>query len=200
MENTVINNIKSRRSVRDFKSEPIPNDVIDKIVEAGRFAPSALNKQPWKFIIIDDKGLIEDLSRLVRCRIKRIYKLIPLLKFFVKPLRDQRSVNALKKTAESPYDTVFYNAPLLIFIANDKRLGKTEADCYLAAQNVILAAHSMSVGSCIIGRGNFIPKKFLLKKISLPAFYDIGVHIALGYPNTAQKAPPPRKDDTILRV
>lgn len=194
----VIENIKSRRSVRSFKSEPLPRDVVEKIVEAGRFAPSALNRQPWKFIVINDVGLIEELSQIARARIKRLYKLIPLLKWFSKDLKDQRVVNAIKKTAESPEDTVFYKAPLLIFIANDARLSGTERDCYLAAQNMMLASHSLGIGSCFIGRGRAIPKKVLLKKFDLPNYYNVNVHLAFGYPREFPKTPPARREDTVV--
>ena len=63
-ENFIIDNIKSRRSIRSFKPQPIPKELQEKIVEAGRFAPSALNRQPWRFIVIGDNKLIEELSQI----------------------------------------------------------------------------------------------------------------------------------------
>lgn len=196
-ENFIIDNIKSRRSIRNFQDTLIAKEIIEKIVEAGRFAPSALNRQPWKFIVINDKDLIEELSRITTARIKKLYKFIPLLKLFIKDLKDQRVVNALKKTVESPQDTVFHNAPLLIFIANDIRFDDTRHDCYLAAQNMMLAAHSLGIGSCFIGRSQVIPRKLLLNKFSLPNFYDVKVHIAFGYPKEFPKTPAARREDIV---
>jgi len=200
MDNGIIEKIKSRRSVRKFKKDAIPKDLVEKIIEAGRFAPSALNRQPWRFIVIEDAQLIDELFGLARARIRTIYKLTPLLKFFVKDLRDERSVNALKKTAENDYDTVFYNAPLLLFIANDTRFRDTQLDCCLSAQNMMLAAHSFGIGSCFIGRGKFIPKGFLKRKFGLPVFYDIKVHLAFGYPQEYPTIIPARGKDDVLWV
>ena len=125
-----------------------------------------MNRQPWRFIVIQDKKIIGELAGIARLRIKKLHKLIPLLRPFSKDLKDQRVVNAIKKTVEAPADkdTVFYNAPLIIFIANDTRLGLTKEDCHLAAQNMVLAAHSLGIGSCYVGRGKAIPKKVLREK------------------------------------
>jgi nitroreductase len=196
----VIENIKSRRSVRNFQEKSVPDDVIEKIVEAGRFAPSALNRQPWKFIVVGSAEVKKELYIAARARLKKLYKLIPVLKFLKKDLRDERVVNAIKKTAESSEDTVFYNAPLLIFIANDTRYGDTKADCCLAAQNMMLAAHSLGVGSCFIGRGKAIPKKLLQKRFTLPAYYDFNVYMAFGYPEGLKRTPPARREDTVKRI
>lgn len=197
MSDHILENIKSRRSVRNFKEEPVPKEAIEKIVEAGRFAPSALNRQPWKFIIINDAKLIEELSHIAQRCIKRVHKLIPLLRFFIKEFQDQRVVNAIKKTVESNEDTVFYKAPLLIFVANDKRIKGSSGDCYLTAQNMLLTAHALGVGGCFIGRGKAIPKSLLLKKLNLPAYYDINIHLAFGFPKEFPKTVPARREGTV---
>jgi nitroreductase len=199
-EDRVLENIKTRRSVKNFQPHPVPREAVEKILEAGRFAPSALNTQPWKFIVIDDKKIIEEFSGIARARLTRLYRFIPLLKIFVKDLKDERAVNAIKKTAQSPEDTVFYNAPLLIFVANDKRCHDSLTGCSLAAQNMMLAAHGLGVGSCFIGRAKFIPVKTLLKRFGLAACYDIKIHLAFGYPGGPPRTPPPRKDDTVIWV
>jgi nitroreductase len=200
MRNNVTDNIASRRSVREFRESPVPEDVIEAIVEAGRSAPSALNRQPWKFLVIADRGVIEELSLMARARIKKIYRLMPVLRLFVKGLKDQRSANAIKKTAGSPDDTVFYRAPLLIVVANDTRFNDTEADCCLAAQNMMLAAHSMGIGSCFIGRGRLIPRRNILSRLRLPAFYDTRVFVVFGYPKSPAAGGPARREGTVERI
>ena len=55
--------IKTRRSIRSFKKDPVPDELIQQIIEAGAFAPSSHNTQPWEFIIIKDKCTIEKLSK-----------------------------------------------------------------------------------------------------------------------------------------
>ena len=121
------------------------------------------------------------------------------MKLFVKALRDERSMNAVKKTAQSSDDTVFYNAPLLVFIANDTRFIGTETDCSLAAQNMMLAAHSLGLGSCFVGRGKLIPKALIKKRIKLSPYYDINAHLAFGYPKDPTRTPPPRREETVQR-
>lgn len=200
IENMVLENIKSRRSIKAFRKDPVPGDIVEKIVEAGRFAPSALNMQPWKFIIVDDRQMIEEFASIARARIKKLYKLMPLVKIFKKSYRDQRAINAIKKTAESSADTVFYSAPLVIFIANDATFGETDIDCYLAAENMMLAANSLGIGSCFIGRGKAIPAKLLRKKFDLPDNYDFNVFIAFGYPKDHDRTAPARKVGTVKRI
>ena len=60
----ILDIIKSRRSMRKFTPEPVANETIEKILEAGRWAPSGLNNQPWRFGVITDAGLKEEISKL----------------------------------------------------------------------------------------------------------------------------------------
>jgi len=58
--------LKTRRSIRIFKPEPVPDDLIFEILDVARFAPSAKNMQPWEFIVVKNKELLENLSRIHR--------------------------------------------------------------------------------------------------------------------------------------
>jgi len=60
----LIEMIQSRRSVRKFTSEPVSEDLIDRILDAGRWAPSGMNNQPWRFAVITDAGLKQEISKL----------------------------------------------------------------------------------------------------------------------------------------
>lgn len=62
----IIDIIKTRRSVRKFTTGTVPEELIEKILEAGRWAPSGLNNQPWSFAVIKDSGLKEEISKLTR--------------------------------------------------------------------------------------------------------------------------------------
>ena len=62
--NVVIEAIKKRRSVRSYESKPIPKDIINMIIEAGNEAPSAMNSQPWRFVVVEDKKVKEKLLRV----------------------------------------------------------------------------------------------------------------------------------------
>ena len=60
----IIEEIKSRRSIRKFSAEPVSDQQIDRILEAGRWAPSGLNNQPWRFAVVKDRGLITEIAKL----------------------------------------------------------------------------------------------------------------------------------------
>jgi len=197
--NYTIENIKSRRSVRSYTDQKIPKKILEEILEAARFAPSALNKQPWKFIVITNKPLLDEISASITNSIKKIYALSPLLKLIVPRLRDEKTFAALKKTATNADDTVFYNAPALIFIVSNKKGSWVHTNCSLAAENMMLAAHSLGLGSCFIGRCDMLPKdKKLCKKIGLRSGYKIHASLVFGYPKEFPKTIPQRRKDNLI--
>jgi len=61
--NDVIEAIKNRRSVRSYDARPVPRDLINKVIEAGNEAPSAMNSQPWRFVIVEDQEAKRKLDR-----------------------------------------------------------------------------------------------------------------------------------------
>ena len=65
--NAIIEAIKKRRSVRSYESKPIPKDIINMIIEAGNEAPSAMNSQPWRFVVVESKKS----SSALRCQMQR---------------------------------------------------------------------------------------------------------------------------------
>jgi nitroreductase len=58
--------VKKRRSIRRFKPDPIPDEYVDKIIEAGRWAPSGFNLQPWEFVVVKDKELKDKIVEFSR--------------------------------------------------------------------------------------------------------------------------------------
>jgi len=64
----IIGIIRARRSVRKFKSDAVPEELIERILDAGRWAPSGLNNQPWRFAIVRDRELIKEISKLTHYR------------------------------------------------------------------------------------------------------------------------------------
>ena len=190
--NQIIANIKSRRSKRSFLDKSIPEEIIKDIIEAGRYAPSALNKQPWKFIVITDKDCIKKLSSVVKDITAKIAKFLPLLKLVKYTLRDPQTVAAIKKTISSDADTVFYNAPLLILIASDKKESFACKDCALASQNMMLYANSLGISSCFVGRAEILGMSKAAKDIiGLPPRHKIQSAVVFGYAAGG-------KDDSIV--
>ena len=66
MDNSIIKAIRERRSVRNFEKKTVDKKLLEKIIQAGKYAPSAKNKQPWRFIVITNKEFIRELSREVK--------------------------------------------------------------------------------------------------------------------------------------
>ena len=193
--NEIMANIKSRRSRRAFLEKSIPEEIIEEILEAGRYAPSALNKQPWKFIVISNKDVIRQLSGIVRSTMIKLMPLLRLLRMFQPPLRDPQAMGAIKKTISTDGDTVFYKAPLLILIAAAKNASRYSAkDCSLASQNMMLYAHSLGISSCFIGRGDFLAMSKEAKKITgLPPGHIIHSALIFGYAPAGETAPAPQR-------
>jgi len=199
--NAIMENIKRRRSKRYFIDRSISEDKIKEILEAGRHAPSALNKQPWKFIIITNKHTIKVLSSLVKEAYSKITKFLPVLKIVKPMLRDPQVVAAVKKTLLSDEDTVFYNAPLLAIIVANKGEHYAAKDCAIAAQNMMLYAHSIGIQSCYIGRAEILMMSKQAKEmIMLPPNHAIQSAIVFGYTPAGENgiSIPQRKTDNII--
>lgn len=199
--------IYKRRSVRLFKKKQVPIQLVERIIEAGRFAPSAGNCQPWKFTVVQDPKLIEEVCKKTE-RVLRLAALIAFPRnhsqFEKKPLHqrvattifsyrmpgsaDQRAAGGAKAVFEDPDYNLFLHAPTVIFISCDKRgLGIVDLDTALCAENMVLAAHSLGLGTCLIGLCNF-PFQFypgLRKKLDIVPPFRLNVAIALGYPKGA---------------
>lgn len=120
--NEILKNIKTRRSVRKYSDKKVPAEVIDDILTAGLYAPSAMNNQSWMLTVVDDTEKLENLK------------------------------NAIAKALDRPDYHRFYNAPLFIIVTvpADYRHGAVDSACVL--ENMFLAAHADGVGSVWINQ------------------------------------------------
>ena len=152
--------IYKRRSNRIFSKKPVADELVRRVIEAGRFAPSHGNNEPWSFIVINDReemdkiaGMIDPLYRVLAWFYFSgrtnpvIRKLLSLSSFVVPPLMDQRAITGGRAILK-PKD-VFLGAPCLVFIMGDKRgINNMYVDCGICGQNMILAAHSLGLVTC----------------------------------------------------
>lgn len=196
--NPVIKNIKQRRSIRKYKNKKIPKRLIEEIIEAGRYAPSSHNSQPWRFIVITEKKKINELSEYIKNWFKKRLKLGYLVGFFNKKIKNE--LEAAKKRLVKE-DLFFYNTPLLILIcAKPKRF--VEVDCACAAQNMMLAARSLNIGSCWIGFADLVINKNrkLMASLGIPEDHKIISHLIFGYPTKfPEKAMERKKEADVIR-
>lgn len=159
--------IYQRRSTRVYKPDQVPDDVIHRILEAGRFAPSAGNCQGWKFTVLQDRALMDEIGEGTRKFLHTFSKLyqgksLPrtLLKNTLAILKpdgiDQRPMLAVQalitpKFGKEPL-SVFFNAPTAILILGHKQyISDMAFGTGVCGQNIVLAAHSLGLGTCYVG-------------------------------------------------
>jgi len=187
--------ILTRRSVRLFQDKPVPKEMIWRVLEAGRFAPSAGNCQPWKFVVITDRNTIREIeaeSMKVLRRFRDVYmggkrwnkSLSTLLSYLYVNKMDQRPMTAIEK-ADQFDNVIYWNAPVVIFLLVDNRgISNPDLDGGICAQNMVLAAHSMGLGTCYIGLTiaalDYLPA--LRKKLGIVPPWRALTSLCLGYP------------------
>jgi nitroreductase len=162
--------IMGRRSVREFIDRPIPEEVISQILKAGAMAPSAMDAQPCRYIVIEDKKRIKELSDKVKARAGVI------------------GVGArFAERMKLREDVIFHSAPLLILIIADKG-DWSEIDSALAAQNMMLRSYDLGLGSCFIGFANMLRSdRATLKSIGFTDQQELYCALVFGYPKEEKK-------------
>ena len=178
----VLHAISSRRSHRAYKKDQLPEDVLSAILKAGLEAPSARNRQPWHFSVVQNEELIRE-------------------------VHDEAAKNMTAETGsprfKDPEFQIFYHAPTVVFIFADKEFYWSHVDSGIAVQNMALAAESLGVGSVILGlplpafKGDKADE--LRARLGCPEGYDFVVAIALGYA-TDNKEAHDLREENISRV
>ena len=170
-EQTVIETIMTRRSVRNYTAEPVNREQMAKILECGMYAPSAINMQPWAVRVVDAPDFIEGVTNIA-------LEQNPQLK------------------EQEGFRNFFRNAPTVTFIACPVESYSGEFDCGLLSENMMLAAWSMGIGSCCLGSVvpvmNSEAAKPYLERLQLPEGYKLQVAIAFGYPEPNSTKSPER--------
>lgn len=175
--------IKGRRSVRCYTKEPVSKEQIEAILEAGVWAPTAMAREPWRFIIVEDEKLINYVSDETKVVVQQMM-----------PLLAERY-----KTKE---DIICYNAPVLILVCAEKDPQwntMNRVDCALAAQNMFLKAYELRLGTCYMGFVSLLNSKpDILRKIGVPENCELMVPFILGHPET-KRGTSKRKKPNILK-
>lgn len=190
--------ILERRSVRNYKKKQVPENLVRRILEAGRYAPSTGNYQPWSFIVIRDKEVLDNIESFIskQCKFLKFlfdWKTSPLgpvswlLAQIVMRLMPNKMhptpFGALFMIADGKLK-VFHDAPTVIILLKDRRgVGKPDIDIGICGQNIVLAAHSLGLGTCWIGFVELIRQMPNWKKrLGIEYPYEISEAIAVGYP------------------
>ena len=177
----VLQAISNRRSHRVYREEQLPEETLSAILRAGLESPSARNRQPWHFSVVQDAALIQE-------------------------IHDEAA--AVMGTGGSPRFAdpdfqIFYHAPTVVFLFGEKDFSWTQVDCGIAVENMALAAEGLGIGSVILGlpmpafRGDKGDE--LRTRLQCPEGYDFVIAIALGYAGD-RKDPHDLREEKISRI
>lgn len=170
----LIQEMITRRSVRKYKPDMIPKETIDKIIEAGLYAPSGMGRQPVIILAVTNKEVRDRLSKL--------------------------NAGIMGADGTDP----FYGAPVVLVVLADKKVPTYLYDGSLVMANLMLAAHDQGIGSCWIHRAKeeFEQKegKELLKSLGIEGEYEGIGHCILGYADEPAKETAPRKEKRVYYV
>lgn len=165
---SVLENIKTRRSVRKYKPDPVPRELIEKVIEAGTYAATGRGQQSPVIIAVTNKDLREKITKLNA-------------EIFGRP----------------GFDT-FYGAPVILIVAANKANNTAIYDGALVLGNMMLEAHELGLGSCWIHRCKEAMDselyKDLFKKLGIVGDYEGEGHLTLGYADGPQPKCAPRKE------
>lgn len=200
VERTILN----RRSTRNFKEDPVPEPLIKRILEAGRFAPSGGNTQPWKLAVVTNRDFIQELEEVcyqINAGLYNLYAKDETLMDFVaaagKPLPvalcDYRVIGGGFRAVAQRDLPIFFNAPCVIFMAGNDKLSFPDTHIGICGQNMNLAALSLGLGFCWINFGAVVTHVPEIKeKLGFGEDWRVISTAAIGYPKFKQQGMVPR--------
>jgi nitroreductase len=180
MTNPVIEAIKARRSIRKYLPEPLKEEELAAILEAGAYAPSAHNDQSWHFTLVRNRELLEEISAKS------------------KALMADNGTDWVRDMGRNPQFHLFYRAPAVVVVSMRKNALSPLVDCSAAIENMLLAAESLDIGSCWIGLARYY---FALPEcraaLKLPEGYEPCYAVTFGYKGQRPSRALPRKADAV---
>jgi F420 biosynthesis protein FbiB-like protein len=196
----VLDAIFQRRSIRRYRREPVPREVIQDILEAAAWAPSAHNRQPWRFAVVESQSQKEFLAREMGARLRQDLR------------ADGVPEAIIEQDAARSYDRIT-SAPLLVALClsmadmdryPDEKRSQAEylmavQSVAMAGQNLLLAAHDAGLGACWMCAPLFCPD-VVRSALDLPADWQPQALLTLGYPaETREKTRQPLETKALWR-
>lgn len=192
----IFETIMHRRSIRRFEPKQIEETALQQILQAGLYAPCAGGRQGVIFAVCQDKEVNERLGKIKRANSN---PRMATATSFVS--REKPSI------ADDPKLTnAFYDAPTVITLFAPKNFLFSVDDCAVAAENMMLAADALGIGSCYIGQGwpAFADPygQEILRQWNIPADHYAVMQLLLGYAKEGDKhpTPKPRKEGCVIRM
>ena len=173
--NDFVEKMVVKRSCKNFKADPVPEELVKEIIQAGLYAPSGMGRQAPIILAVTDKDARDQLARL----------------------------NASVMNAPEGTDP-FYGAPVVLVVLADRSVPTYLYDGSIAMENMLLAADALGLGSCWIHRAkeefNKEEMKALLRTLGADGDYEGIGHCVVGYPAAPLKEAAPRKDGRVFWV
>ena len=175
--------IYTRRSTRRFKDIPVEQEKLDKILDAGRQAPSGGNNQTNHLLVIRNKEVLKKLAAMA----EKSFAAMEITEDMYKSM--QNSVRAAKKGGY----VFYYDAPMLIVVANRADYSNNIADCACALENMMVAANALDLGSCWINQLKWLNEDpditEYLRSLGMKEYERVYGAVIIGYPATETGLP-----------
>jgi nitroreductase len=180
--------LKNRHSIRNFRNINVPQELINTVINDSIMAPSSGNEQPWQFIIVSDRSLLNEISEDCKNALLQRIALSP---------------NDYAKKYESILSkkeyNIFYNAQTLVYIVGSKKLKNTEINCAVAAAYFMLSAVELGLGTCWVSFARFVQDEKIKIRLGLNENHLIVAPIIIGYPQVVPKKTS-RKPAEIIKI
>ena len=181
----IMDAIYKRRAVRSFQKTSVSEELLTELLNAAVQAPSAMNAQPWAFLIVEGTDLLKDYSD----RAKR---------FLLGSIDPESPLHAYRDTLADREFNIFYDAGILVVFCAKSSDPAAAEDCCLAAENFMLAALDFGLGTCPIGFARpWLNTPELKRELNIPTGCIPVMPIILGYPS-AESLPVPRMAPEIV--
>jgi len=187
--------MKTRRSIRRYQEKYIPDELLEKLIEAARWSPSGDNGQPWRFIIVRDPETKKALGKIAAEGSGRRFT----AEYFTGRMQERfeglkdpgKKDKAFKKLTSGEVSSFLANAPVIIVVCAKLDVWDVPYDAAMATQNMLLMAHSLGLGSCVVVAPVSDMKDDIkvMKLLKIPHGYKIVAPLAIGYPD---ESPNPR--------
>lgn len=176
--------IYGRRAIRTFQEREVPSELVDRLIDAAIQAPSSMDLEPWAFVVIEGKKRLEHYSALAKERFIEHGPITP----------------HMKATLQDIGFDIFHGAPMLIVLCATGDDPQAVEDCSLAAQNLMLAAYDMGLGTCPIGFARpWLRLTETKHDLKISPKYVPAFPLAVGYP-AEQPHPHGRRTPEVIRI
>jgi nitroreductase len=187
--------IYRRRAIRAYTSDPLDEKTIRALLDAAVQAPTAMHEEPWVFVVVQDRTVLTRLSDRAKAGIAAE----PAFRHLHDADGKAHSGDGFKRLVADPGFNIFYDAGTLIVIGTRPVSPFAAADCWLAAENLMLAACAMGLGTCCIGFAVAVLNTPEAKReLGIPADVTVVAPIIVGVPR-GTPAPVGRKPPEIAR-